>query len=229
MPGRDTGEVRILVVEDEPDLADALAKGLRRQALAVDVAADGALALEMLSVNSYDVVVLDRDLPVLHGDDVCRRIVSDHPATRTLMLTASAEVGDRVQGLRLGADDYLGKPFALEELVARVHALGRRTARADPPLLEHAGITLDPVRVQAFRDGHYLGLTKKEFGVLHELLRNPGAVTSAEQLLEKVWDVNTDPFSNVVRVTVMTLRRKLGPPSPIETVTGMGYRLVAER
>ena len=227
MPGRDTGGVRILVVEDEPDLADALAKGLRRQALAVDVAADGAQALDLLAVNAYDVVVLDRDLPVVHGDDVCRQIVADHPTTRTLMLTASAAVGDRVQGLQLGADDYLGKPFAFDELVARVHALGRRSSPADPPRLAFAGITLDPVRVQAFRDGHYLALTKKEFGVLHELLRNPGAVTSAEQLLEKVWDAHTDPFSNVVRVTVMTLRRKLGSPNPIETVTGMGYRLVA--
>jgi DNA-binding response OmpR family regulator len=217
--------MRILVVEDEPTLAAAIAKGLRRQAFAVDVTLDGASAVEAVDQVDYDVVVLDRDLPAVHGDDVCRHIVTTHPATRTLMLTAAGDVADRVEGLTLGADDYLAKPFAFTELVARINALMRRSLPASAPVLAFEDITLDPARVEVCRAGRYVAVTKKEFGVLHELMREPGAVISAEQLLDRVWDAHTDPFTNVVRVTVMTLRRKLGPPPAIDTVTGLGYRL----
>lgn len=217
--------MRVLVVEDEPLLADAIAEWLRREALAIDVVYDGDAALERLGVNDYDVVVLDRDLPVVHGDDVCRAIVDSGAATRVLMLTAAAAVDDRVTGLRLGADDYLVKPFAFVELSARVHALGRRAVTPTPPVLERAGLRLDAARREAYRDGHYVGLSNREFGVLAELLRADGAVVSAEQLLEKVWDENIDPFTNVVRVTVMKLRRKLGEPPVVETVAGVGYRI----
>lgn len=217
--------MRVLVVEDEQLLADAIAAGLRREAMAVDVAYDGAGALERTSVNDYDVVVLDRDLPLVHGDEVCRELVAQDSPVRVLMLTASGEIQDRVDGLQLGADDYLGKPFAFAELVARVRALGRRTARAVPPVLERTGIRMDTGRREVYRDGRWVGLSGKEFGVLEELLRADGAVVSAEQLLDKVWDENADPFTNVVRVTVMTLRRKLGPPPLVQTVTGAGYRL----
>ncbi len=217
--------MRVLVVEDEQVLADAIAAGLRREAMAVDVAYDGAGALERTNVNTYDVVVLDRDLPRVHGDEVCRTLVAQGSAARVLMLTAAVDVGDRVNGLGLGADDYLGKPFAFAELVARVRALGRRTAPAVPPVLERSGLRLDPARREVFRDGHWVALSGKEFGVLEQLLRADGAIVSAEQLLEKVWDEHTDPFTNVVRVTVMTLRRKLGEPQLIHTVPGAGYRL----
>jgi len=212
-------------VEDEQVLADAVAVGLRRQSMAVDVAYDGAAALERASVNDYDVIVLDRDLPQVHGDQVCRELVAQQSPARILMLTAAAEVTQRVEGLHLGADDYLGKPFAFTELVARVRALARRTAPAVPPVLERAGIRLDSSRREVFRDGRWVGLSGKEFGVLEQLLRGDGAVVSAEQLLEKVWDENADPFTNVVRVTVMTLRRKLGEPNVVQTVTGAGYRI----
>jgi DNA-binding response OmpR family regulator len=217
--------VRILVVEDERLLADAIAEGLRREALAVDVAYDGDAALERIGVNDYDVVVLDRDLPRTHGDDVCRAVVSAGGSSRVLMLTAATTIGDRVVGLDLGADDYLGKPFAFAELVARVRALGRRARPAAPPVMARAGITLDPARREVFRDGRYVALARKEFGVLDELMRADGAVVSAEHLLEKVWDENIDPFTNVVRVTMMTLRRKLGEPAVIETMPGSGYRI----
>jgi DNA-binding response OmpR family regulator len=217
--------VRILVVEDEQLLADAIAEGLRREALAVDVVYDGDAALERLGVNEYDVVVLDRDLPVVHGDDVCRAVVDSGAYTRVLMLTASTALGERVDGLTLGADDYLGKPFAFAELVARVRALGRRSRPAAPPVLERAGLRLDPSRREVYRDGRYVGLSRKEFAVLEELLRAEGGVVSAEQLLERAWDEHIDPFTNVVRVTVMTLRRKLGEPQLVETVAGVGYRV----
>ena len=217
--------MRVLVVEDEVLLADAVARGLRREGLAVDVGYDGAAALERIDVNEYDVVVLDRDLPGTHGDDVCRRLVATHPATRVLMLTAAADVTDRVDGLGLGADDYLGKPFAFAELVARVRALGRRSREAAPPVLARDGLVLDPARLEVTRDGRPVRLGRKEFGVLEELLRADGAVVSSERLLEKVWDEHTDPFTNVVRVTVMTLRRKLGDPPVVRTVVGAGYRL----
>jgi DNA-binding response OmpR family regulator len=217
--------VRVLVVEDEQLLADAVAEGLRRETFAVDVAYDGAGALERIGVNAYDVLVLDRDLPTVDGDEVCRHVAGAHPYTKILMLTASTTVLDRVGGLALGADDYLGKPFAFAELVARVRALGRRARPASPPVLERGELRLDPNRREVYRSGHYVGLSRKEFAVLEELLRAAGAVVSAEQLLERVWDEHTDPFTNVVRVTVMTLRRKLGEPQLIETVAGVGYQI----
>ena len=217
--------MRILVVEDEPLIADAVAEWLRREALAVDVAYDGDTALERLGVNEYDVLVLDRDLPGVHGDEVCRAVVDSGARTRILMLTAAAAVRDRVSGLGLGADDYLPKPFAFVELSARVHALLRRARQADPPVLDRAGIRLDPARREVYRDGRYVPLSRKEFAVLTELLRAAGTVVSAEDLLERAWDENIDPFTNVVRVTVMKLRRKLGDPQVVETVPGVGYRI----
>ncbi|NUO55225.1 MAG: response regulator transcription factor [Hamadaea sp.] len=217
--------MRILVVEDERLLAEAIAEWLRDDAHAVDVALDGEAALDRLSVNDYDVVVLDRDLPKVHGDDVCREVVASESAARVLMLTAAAEIGDRVNGLSLGADDYLPKPFAFAELAARVQALGRRARPAVPPVLRRAGIVLDPARRQVFRGDRYVLLSKKEFGLLTELLRADGAVVSAEHLLEKVWDENADPFTSAVRLTVLKLRRKLGEPAVIETLPGEGYRI----
>ncbi|MFG3436495.1 response regulator transcription factor [Nonomuraea sp. NPDC047897] len=217
--------MRVLVVEDERVLADAIAEWLREETHAVDTAHDGAAALERLAVNDYDVVVLDRDLPVVHGDDVCRELVASESAARVLMLTAAAEIGDRVAGLSLGADDYLAKPFAFAELAARVLALGRRARPAAPPVLRRAGITLDPARREVFRDGRYVPLSKKEFAVLTELLRANGAVVPAETLLEKAWDENADPFTGVVRLTVLKLRRKLGEPAVVLTVPGVGYRI----
>ncbi|MBP2703342.1 response regulator transcription factor [Microbispora sp. RL4-1S] len=217
--------MRVLVAEDERMLADSVAEGLRQEAFAVDVAGDGEAALERLALHDYDVLVLDRDLPGVHGDEVCRAMVAGGSAVRILMLTAASDVRSRVEGLFLGADDYLPKPFAFEELVARVHALGRRTRPADPPMLERAGIRMDTAHRQVFRDGRYVPLSRKEFGVLAELLRAGGAVVSAETLLEKVWDEHIDPFTNTVRTTMMKLRRKLGDPPPIETVTGVGYRI----
>ncbi len=214
--------MRVLVVEDEEVLADAIARGLRREGMAVDVAFDGSAALEKTAVNRYDVVVLDRDLPGVHGDDVCRALAGD---VRILMLTASGTVDDRVSGLRLGADDYLGKPFAFAELVARVEALSRRVEAARPPVLERRGVRLDMARRQVTRDGVDVRLTRKELGVLHVLLAADGAVVSAEELLERVWDEHVDPFTNTVRVTVMNLRRKLGDPPVVETVIGAGYRV----
>ncbi|MEU8182985.1 response regulator transcription factor [Micromonospora sp. NPDC049044] len=217
--------MRVLVVEDETVLADAIAEWLRRESFAVDVAYDGDAALERLGVNEYAVVVLDRDLPVVHGDDVCRAIVDAGGETRVLMLTAAAAVRERVAGLAIGADDYLTKPFALVELSARVHALTRRARPAAPPTLRRAGIQLDPARHEVRRDDRHVALSRKEFAVLVELLRADGAVVSAEDLLERAWDEHIDPFTNVVRVTVMKLRRKLGDPPVIETVPGAGYQI----
>ncbi|MEV4762576.1 response regulator transcription factor [Micromonospora chokoriensis] len=217
--------MRVLVVEDENVLADAIAEWLRRESFAVDVAYDGDAALERLGVNEYAVVVLDRDLPVVHGDDVCRAIVDAGGETRVLMLTAAAAVRERVAGLALGADDYLTKPFALMELSARVHALTRRARPATPPTLRRAGIQLDPARHEVRRDDRHVPLSRKEFAVLAELLRADGAVVSAEDLLERAWDEHIDPFTNVVRVTVMKLRRKLGDPPVIETIPGAGYQI----
>ncbi|HEX6467460.1 MAG TPA: response regulator transcription factor [Streptosporangiaceae bacterium] len=217
--------MRVLVVEDERVLADAIATGLRRETLAVDVAYDGAGALERTSVNEYDVVVLDRDLPRVHGDEVCRTLVAERNPARILMLTAAGDLDDKVEGLSIGADDYLAKPFAFAELIARVRALGRRAAAPLPPVLERSGITLDPARRVVSRDGVPIDLTRKEFAVLEVLLRAEGAVVSSEYLLEKAWDEHIDPFTNVVRVTMMTLRKKLGEPAVIETVPGVGYRL----
>ncbi|MEW2358587.1 response regulator transcription factor [Spirillospora sp. NPDC029432] len=217
--------MRVLVVEDERVLADAIATGLRREALAVDVAYDGAGALERAGVNDYDVIVLDRDLPRIHGDDVCKQLVTQRYPARIIMLTAAGELDDKVEGLSIGADDYLAKPFAFAELIARVRALGRRAAAPLPPVLERAGISLDPGRREVSRDGRPVELTRKEFAVLEVLLSADGAVVSSEQLLEKAWDEHIDPFTNVVRVTMMTLRKKLGDPPVIETVPGVGYRL----
>ena len=217
--------MRVLVVEDEQLLADAIARGLRRESMAVDVAYDGRQGWERIGVNDYDVVVLDRDLPGMHGDDLCRQIVALGGASRVLMLTAASEVSDRVAGLTLGADDYLGKPFSFSELVARVRALGRRAVPLVPPVLEAAGVRLDPARREVTREGKPVPLAPKEFAVLEVLMRADGAAVSAEQLLEKAWDENADPFTNVVRVTVMTLRRRLGEPQVIKTVPGAGYRI----
>jgi DNA-binding response OmpR family regulator len=217
--------VRILVVEDEQPLADAIARGLRREGLAVDVAYDGDSGHEKATITRYDVIVLDRDLPGMSGDQLCQELVSASPLTRVIMLTASGTVADRVSGLSLGADDYLAKPFAFPELVARVRALGRRATPATPPVLEAGGVVLDPARHRITRDGQPLELTRKEFGVLEVLMAAGGAVVSSEELLERVWDENADPFTTTVRVTVMTLRKKLGEPGVIETVVGSGYRV----
>src|SRR5215472_5898948 len=217
--------MRVLVVEDERLLADAIAEGLRRRAMAVDVAYDGEAAMERLGVNDYDVVVLDRDLPIVAGDEVCTSLVDSGLDTRILMLTAATAVSQRVAGLGLGADDYLIKPFAFAELTARVQALGRRARPAAPPILDRAGIRLDPYRQTVTRDGRPLGLSRKEFAVLAELLRADGGVVSAEQLLERAWDEHADPFTGVVRFTMMMVRRKLGDPPVIETIHGSGYRI----
>jgi len=219
--------MRVLIVEDERDLAAAIARGLRRDGIAVDEAYDGADGLEKALVNEYDVIILDRNLPRLHGDEVCTQLRTEGTDARVIMLTAAAEVSDRIDGLNLGADDYLPKPFAFEELRARVHALARRSGPARPPVLEGGGIRLDPAAREVSRDGQRIDLPPKEFGVLETLLRAEGAVVSAEALLESVWDEHTDPFSNVVRVTVMTLRKRLGEPPVIETVVGAGYRIQA--
>jgi DNA-binding response OmpR family regulator len=218
-------DMRVLIVEDEEMLANTTAEGLRDQAIAVDVSYDGADALFRASYNQYDVVILDRDLPVVHGDEVCRQLVATGNPSRILMLTAADDVEDKIDGLSLGADDYLTKPFDLGELLARVRALGRRANPALPPVLDRAGIILDPRQRTVARDGRPVTLTNKEFSVLEELMRAQGGVVSVEQLLARAWDENLDPFSNVVRVIVATLRKKLGEPPVIQTVTGAGYRL----
>jgi DNA-binding response OmpR family regulator len=217
--------MRVLVVEDERLLAETIAEGLRRQAIAVDVVYDGDGALERLAVNDYDVVVLDRDLPIVSGDEVCAALVDSGADARILMLTAATAVTERVAGLGLGADDYLTKPFAFAELAARIQALGRRARPATPPVLERAGIRLDQSRRNVTRDGASVRLSRKEFAVLAELLRAEGGVVSAEHLLEKAWDEYADPFTGVVRFVIMMLRRKLGDPPVIETVPGAGYRI----
>jgi DNA-binding response OmpR family regulator len=219
--------MRVLVADDERLLADTVAEGLRRLAIAVDVCFDGDAAYERLSVNRYDVAVLDRDMPGRTGDDLCRYVASAGIGTRVLLLTAAAGIRDRVDGLALGADDYLTKPFAFAELAARVQALARRSSPAAPPVLEQDGIVLDVPRHTASRDGALLPLTPKEFAVLEVMLRARGEVVSAEQLLEQAWDEHADPFTNAVRVAVMTLRRKLGDPPVLHTVPRVGYRLGA--
>ena len=216
--------MRVLVVEDQADLADDIAEGLRDQGVAADVAYDGASAIEKAVMNRYDVVVLDRDLPKVHGDAVCVALHGAGAEARILMLTAAVSVDDRVEGLNLGADDYLTKPFAFDELVARVRALGRRTPAA-PPILTRGTIVFDRARRRCSRNGQSLSLTRKEMAVLEELLAADGAVVSAEELLERVWDEHTDPFSQTVSVTIARLRRKLGVPDPIETIVGSGYRI----
>ncbi|ANY08618.1 response regulator transcription factor [Pseudonocardia sp. HH130630-07] len=217
--------MRVLVVEDEALLAESLVLGLRREGMAVDLATDGHDALELVDVHDYDVVVLDRDIPGVHGDQVCRTVVTDRPDCRVLMVTAAGRLADRVEGLRIGSDDYLVKPFDFPELVARLHALFRRSVRAHPPVLTHGDLRLDP-RFRDVRRGEVpIRLTRKEFAVLELLMRAGGGVVSAEELLEKAWDAHVDPFTNAVRITVSTLRRKLGEPMVLETVTGVGYRL----
>jgi DNA-binding response OmpR family regulator len=217
--------MRVLVVEDEQTLARYIAEGLREQAMSVDVAHDGSIALDKLADDSYDVVVLDRDLPGTHGDEVCRQLIERGGRARVLMLTALAEVGERVTGLRLGADDYLGKPFDFDELVARLDALGRRSQPALPPVLRHHDIVLDSAQRQVTRAGRPLTLSNKEFGVLAVLMAASGTVISAEELLRTVWDEHADPFTNAVRMTLHRLRAKLGEPAVIDTLPGVGYRL----
>jgi DNA-binding response OmpR family regulator len=215
----------VLVVEDSRRLADVVAEGLRDQGMAVDVAYDGREAASKLDVNAYDVVVLDRDLPGIDGDTLCRMITESDKAVMVLMLTASGEPDDRVAGLSLGADDYLAKPFHFPELVLRVRALARRQPTAHERILRAAGIELDPSLRTASRDGHPLELSVKEFGVLEALLRVQHGFLSAEDLLEQVWDEHADPFTNTVFVTISRLRRKLGEPPVIENVPGVGYRI----
>jgi DNA-binding response OmpR family regulator len=214
-------------VEDQKVLADRIAEGLRDQGMAVDVAYDGPAAMEISSYTSFDVIVLDRDLPRVHGDAVCASLVAGPATARILMLTAAAGVEDRVDGLNLGADDYLGKPFAFTELVARIRALARRSPSA-APVVTRGDLVVDRARRRATRSGRPVVLTRKEFGVLEMLVAADGGVVSAEELLEHVWDANTDPFSNTVSVTISRLRRKLGNPPLVETVIGSGYRLCGQ-
>ena len=217
--------MRVLVVEDEEQLADAVARGLRREGFAVDVAHDGNEGYGKAAIIRYDVIVLDRDLPGMSGDDMCRRLADEGVLSRVLMLTASGTVSDKVAGLALGADDYLTKPFAFAELVARVRALGRRTTPPSPPVLGAGDLVLDPAKRTVTRSGRQVDLTRKEFGILETLLAAQGAVISSEELLDRVWDEHADPFTTTVRVTMMTLRRKLGEPALIDTVVGSGYRI----
>jgi DNA-binding response OmpR family regulator len=217
--------VRVLVVEDEIQLADAVARGLRREGMAVDVAYEGNEGYGKASIIRYDVIVLDRDLPGMSGDEMCRRLTEEGVLTRVIMLTASNSVSDKVSGLAIGADDYLTKPFAFAELVARVRALGRRTTPAAPPVLVAGDLILDPAKRTVARTGRKIDLTRKEFGILETLLTAQGAVVSSEELLDRVWDEHADPFTTTVRVTMMTLRRKLGEPALIDTVVGAGYRI----
>ncbi|MBC9719576.1 response regulator transcription factor [Streptomyces sp. TRM66268-LWL] len=217
--------MRVLVVEDDPLIAEMVTMGLRRHGFAVDTVLDGAAAAHILQTNDYDVVVLDRDLPGVHGDAIATELVSSGARTRILMLTASGGLGDRVQGLNLGADDYLAKPFEYPELIARVGALCRRSAPPLPPVMESSGVRLDTSRRTVTRDGQPLDLTPKEFAVLHLLLAADGAPVSPEELLERAWDQHADPFTSAVRVTMSRLRTKLGAPPLIRTVPGVGYVL----
>jgi DNA-binding response OmpR family regulator len=236
--------VRVLLVEDEEVLAAAIARGLRAEAMAVEVSHDGSDALEKLARDRYDVLVLDRDLPEVHGDDVCRALVNQQASSASgttarpmiLMLTAAGAIEDRVGGLTIGADDYLAKPFAFAELVARIRALARHPGAAAwrasgsyaqplPPVLTRYDVTLDPARQEVTRGGHFVRLSRKQLSLLEVLMAADGAVVSTEELLEKAWDERIDPFTNIVRVTVMKLRRKLGDPPLIETIPGVGYRL----
>ena len=222
--------MRVLIVEDEAYLAEAVRSGLALQAIAADVVGDGEAALRAIDLNSYDVVLLDRDIPGIHGDEVCRILAARTERPAILMLTAARRLHDKVGGLELGADDYLSKPFEFPELTARIRALGRRVFTTLPPQLSAGGITLDPFRHEVFRDGRFVRLSRKEFAVLEVLMRAGGGVVSAEQLLEKAWDENANPFTNSVKVTISTLRRKLGEPWLIRTEAGVGYAIdIAER
>ena len=217
--------MRVLIAEDEPRVGDAVARGLRREGMAVDLARDGASALQKALAAPYDVVVLDRDLPELHGDDVCRTLALERPDTKVLMLTAAAGVDDLVGGLALGADVYLSKPFRFAELVARTRALARRNGAPRPPVMTIGDVELDPARREVTRAGRPIDLAPKELAVLEVLMSAGGAVVGPDELLEKVWDEGIDPFTNTVRMTVMTLRRKLGDPPVVHTVRGAGYRV----
>jgi DNA-binding response OmpR family regulator len=217
--------MRVLVVEDHQELAEAVAAGLRREGMAVDLSFDGDNALDRASWTDYDVIVLDRDLPGTHGDDVCTALIAAGKTTRILMLTASATIADRVDGLTLGADDYLPKPFAFAELVARIRALGRRSQSAIPPVLVCGDLRLDPARRVAMRAGRRLPLTAKEMAVLELLMAAQGGVVSAEQILEQAWDEHADPFTATVKVTISRLRAKLGDPPVIQTVDRSGYQI----
>ena len=218
----------MLLVEDEPYMAEAIRDGLRLEAIAADIAMDGTTALALLGVNSYDIAVLDRDVPEPSGDEIARRIVASGSGMPILMLTAADRLDDKVSGFELGADDYLTKPFELRELVLRLRALDRRRAHNRPPVREIAGLRVDPFRREVYRDGRYVALTRKQFAVLEVLVAAEGGVVSAEELLERAWDENADPFTNAVRITVSGLRKRLGEPAIIATVPGVGYRIDAE-
>jgi two-component system, OmpR family, response regulator VanR len=217
-----------LIVEDEPYMAEAIRDGLRLEAIAADIAGDGDSALELLSVNAYDIAILDRDIPGLSGDEIAKRIVASASGMPILILTAADRLDDKASGFGLGADDYLTKPFELQELVLRLRALDRRRAHHRPPVREIAGLRLDPFRREVHRDGHYVALTRKQFAVLEVLIAAEGGVVSAEELLKRAWDQNADPFTNAVRITVSALRKRLGEPAIIATVAGVGYRIDAE-
>jgi two-component system response regulator VanR len=224
-PGWEHESVRVLIVEDEPLMADAIRDGLRLEAIAADIAGDGHTALELLSVNTYDIAVLDRDIPGPSGDEIAKSIVASDSGLPILMLTAADRLDDKATGFGLGADDYLTKPFELRELVLRLRALDRRRAHHRPPVREIAGLRLDPFRREVYRDSRYIALTRKLFAVLEVLVAADGGVVSAEELLDRAWDENADPLTNAVRITVSALRRRLGEPRIIATVPGVGYRI----
>ena len=217
--------MRVLIVEDEPLMAGAIRDGLRLEAIAADIAGDGDTALELLDLNAYDIAVLDRDIPGPSGDEVAARIVASGSGLPILMLTAADRLDDKASGFELGADDYLTKPFELQELVLRLRALDRRRGHHRPPVRELAGLRVDPFRREVHRDGRYVALTRKQFAVLEVLVGAEGGVVSAEELLERAWDEHADPFTNAVRITVSALRKRLGEPWVIATVPGVGYRI----
>src|SRR4051795_7652593 len=217
--------MRVLIVEDEPYMAEAIRDGLRLEAIAADIASDGEAALQLLSLNAYDIAVLDRDIPGPSGDEIARHIVASGSGIPILMLTAADRLDDKASGFGLGADDYLTKPFELQELVLRLRALDRRRAQSRPPVRQLAGLRLDPFRREVYRDGRYVALTRKQFAVLEVLVAAEGGVVSAEELLRRAWDQNANPFTNAVRITVSALRKRLGEPWVIATVPGVVYRI----
>src|SRR5580692_2528665 len=217
--------VRVLIVEDEPYMAEAIRDGLRLEAIAADIAGDGDTAVDLLRINAYDIAILDRDIPGPSGDEIAERIVASGSGMPILMLTAADRLDDKVSGFGLGADDYLTKPFELRELVLRLRALDRRRAYNRPPVREIAGLRVDPFRREVYRDGRYIALTRKQFAVLEVLVAAEGGVVSAEELLERAWDENADPFTNAARITVSGLRKRLGEPPLIVTVPGVGYQI----
>src|SRR3954467_7173602 len=220
--------MRVLLVEDEPYMADAIRDGLRLEAIAADIAGDGDSALALLSINAYDIAVLDRDIPGPSGDEITESIIASGSGMPILMLTAADRLDDKASGFELGADDYLTKPFELQELALRLRALDRRRAHSRPPVRQIADLRLDPFRREVYRNGRYVALTRKQFAVLEVLVAAEGGVVSAEQLLERAWDENADPFTNAVRITVSALRKRLGEPWIIATVPGAGYRISRE-